>query len=85
MHCDNQNGVLALIALPQGGGEPSHPHLLGILQDFRHWSLWFTIIAELRILVPVNAPNKTISFLCEVAADSLRVHKERVTLDGVKL
>ena len=33
----DQHGVLALIRLPLGWGEPGQPHLLGILPDIKHW------------------------------------------------
>ena len=39
MHFADRSGLLALIRLLLGGGESGHPHLLGFLPDFRHWSL----------------------------------------------
>ena len=32
-------GLTVLIWLTLGSGESGHPHLLGILPDFMHWSL----------------------------------------------
>ena len=39
MHFAFQSEVLVLIRLLLGGGESGYPHLLGILPDFRYWSL----------------------------------------------
>ena len=39
MYFADQSGVLPLIRLLLGQGESGQPHLLGILPDFKHWSL----------------------------------------------
>ena len=35
------NSILLL-----GGGESDHPHLLGILPDFKHWSLSLFVLGR---------------------------------------
>ena len=39
MHFTDQSGELTLIRLLLGLGEHGHPHLLGILPDFKYWYL----------------------------------------------
>ena len=39
MHFADQIVVLVLVRLLLGRGEPGHPHLLGVLPDFKHWCL----------------------------------------------
>ena len=42
IHFVNQNELLASIRLPMGKGDSGNPHLLGILQDLKHWSLFIS-------------------------------------------
>ena len=39
MHFADLTGVLASIRFLLSSGESGHPHLLGMLPDFTHWSL----------------------------------------------
>ena len=39
MHLADQDGVLALIRLLPSSSESDYHHLLGILPEFKHWSL----------------------------------------------
>ena len=43
MYIDDQSGLLMLIRLLMDWGEFGHPHLLGILPDFRHWCLFLSL------------------------------------------
>ena len=38
IHCADQRAVLVLTRLPLGGYDSHHPHLLGMLPDFKHCS-----------------------------------------------